>query len=560
MATTGDRLSPSARGTVTRPPQGHGASQAQGGADALDPHTISLVQSSWARVMPISDAAATLFYDRLFALDPSVKALFRSDMREQKKKLMQTLAVAVDGLRNIPRLIPVLEELGARHAGYMVQDRHYDLVGQALLWTLREGLGDAFTPEVEAAWKRVYGLVAGVMRRAGAAHGIVEAGEETVPSQPVPSQPVPSQPVPSQPVPVPITAGSSGRLPAVLEEEWPALDLRGDSGRVSFAPDARPPDARTIELVQASWTRVVPIADAAATLFYDRLFALDPSVKALFKNDMREQKKKLMQTLGVAVDGLRAPAKLVPVLQNLGSRHAAYMVQDRHYDLVGQALIWTLHEGLGNDFTPELESAWKRVYGFVAGIMRRAAQPRPATAVEEKATVHYALPGNPAETLARGRASVSDFPAPPPAVMGPAAQAVAAAPAVAAASPAVAPTAQGAGVVIPVNVQDRVVDVRVSFADVPAPAAMPVSVSVPAPAATTGLATAVLLAVTCGTLVVLAATAALFGLRTLADVAVVPAAASYAVPAVLMATSVAVFFLGYAWGRRSGRKGAGHSQ
>jgi hemoglobin-like flavoprotein len=545
MATIGDRLPPPARGTGTRPPQGHGASQAQGGADVIDPQTIALVQGSWARVMPISDAAATLFYDRLFALDPSVKALFKSDMRQQKKKLMQTLGVAVDGLRNIPRLIPVLEELGARHAGYMVQDRHYDLVGQALLWTLREGLGDAFTPELEGAWKRVYGLVAAVMRRAGAAHGAVEAGEETVPSQPMP--------IPMS-MPQGMTAGSSGRMPAATEEEWPALELRGDSGRVSFAPDVRPPDARTIELVQASWTRVVPISDAAATLFYDRLFALDPSVKALFKNDMREQKKKLMQTLGVAVDGLRTPAKLLPVLQNLGSRHAGYMVQDRHYDLVGQALLWTLREGLGDDFTPELESAWKRVYGFVAGVMRRAAQSRPATAAEEKATVHYALPGNPPETPARGRASVSDFP-PPHQAMAPAAPVAAAAPPFAPVAPAVAPTPQGADLVIPVSAQDRVVDVRVSFAGIPAPAAAP------APAPATGPATALLLAVTCGTLVVLAATAALFGLRTLADVAVVPAEASYAVPAVLMATSVAVFFLGYAWGRRSsGRKGAGHSR
>jgi hypothetical protein len=245
------------------------------------------------------------------------------------------------------------------------------------------------------------------------------------------------------------------------------------------------------------------------------------------------------------------------------------MVQDRHYDLVGQALIWTLHEGLGDEFTPELESAWKRVYGFVAGIMRRAAQPRAATSVEEKATIHYALPGSPAEASTRSRAPVSDFPAPAmlgpamlgpamlgpamlgPAMLGPAmppaaaAAPIAAAPAVTPMAPAVAPEA---GLVIPVSAQDRVVDVRVSFAAPPAPAVMPAAAPDPA----MGLATAVLLAVTCGTLVVLAATAALFGLGTLAGVAVISAEASYAVPAALMATSVVVFFLGYAWGRRSG--------
>jgi hemoglobin-like flavoprotein len=134
-------------------------------------HTIRLVQSSWAKVFPISDAAATLFYDRLFEMEPSLRSMFKPDMREQKKKLMQTLSVAVDGLNNLPRLVPVLKDLGARHAGYMVQEHHYDLVGEALLWTLREGLGDDFTDEVELAWTEVYTLVADVMKGAAAEVG-----------------------------------------------------------------------------------------------------------------------------------------------------------------------------------------------------------------------------------------------------------------------------------------------------------------------------------------------------------------------------------------------------
>lgn len=132
-------------------------------------------------------------------------------------------------------------------------------------------------------------------------------------------------------------------------------------------------DARTIELVQLSWARVLPIADVAATLFYDRLFELDPSLRGLFKSDLGEQKKKLMLTLGVAVDGLRSPAKLVPVLQTLGVRHAGYMVLEHHYDTVGEALIWTLREGLGEGFTPEVEAAWTELYGFVATVMKQAA-------------------------------------------------------------------------------------------------------------------------------------------------------------------------------------------
>jgi hemoglobin-like flavoprotein len=119
-----------------------------------------------ASIVPLADTVASHFYDRLFELNPPVRALFKSDLAHQKRKLMQTLGIAVDGLRDPPRLIPVLEQLGVRHAGYMVRDHHYDLVGEALLWTLRKGLGPSFTPETEAAWKEVYGLVAGIMKKA----------------------------------------------------------------------------------------------------------------------------------------------------------------------------------------------------------------------------------------------------------------------------------------------------------------------------------------------------------------------------------------------------------
>ena len=416
MATSGDRLSPSTRSAAAQAPSRPDRSPAAGLA-ALDAGTIALVQASWARVMPISDAAATLFYDRLFALDPQVRGLFRSDLREQKKKLMQTLTVAVDGLGSLPRLMPVLEDLGARHAGYMVQDRHYALVGQALLWALREGLGDGFTPEVERAWAQVYGLVAAVMRRAGADNG-VDPGEETVPTQltpgaiagtpPAMGEDWPSLELPSQAPPRP--ARIAGAAPAAGAPAWPPAERPDDGARVVFATGARPPDDRTIDLVQASWTRLVPISDAVATLFYDRLFALDPALRTLFKSDMREQRKKLMQTLSVAVDGVRTPAKLMPVLQNLGLRHAGYMVQDRHYDLVGQALMWTLREGLGDELTPELERAWLQVYEFVAGIMRRAAQPSVA---------QHAQPG-PAAAPAGAEARAPDTPAAPAAVAAPA--------------------------------------------------------------------------------------------------------------------------------------------
>ncbi|HVK40209.1 MAG TPA: globin family protein [Candidatus Kapabacteria bacterium] len=133
-------------------------------------------------------------------------------------------------------------------------------------------------------------------------------------------------------------------------------------------------DTTQKELVQASWRKVEPIADTAASLFYDRLFTLDPALRPLFGSaDPAEQRRKLMMTLGVAVRGLDAPAELIPVLEALGRRHAGYNVADAHYDTVGEALLWTLEQGLGEDFTPDVREAWTATYELVAGVMKRAA-------------------------------------------------------------------------------------------------------------------------------------------------------------------------------------------
>jgi hemoglobin-like flavoprotein len=129
---------------------------------------IALVQKSFAAIAPIADDAAVLFYQRLFEIDPSLKSMFRGDMAEQRRKLMQMLTAAVKGLQRLDRLVPVLEDLGRRHIGYGVTDQHYDTVGAALLWTLEKGLGRAFTPEVQEAWAAVYGLLANTMRNAAA--------------------------------------------------------------------------------------------------------------------------------------------------------------------------------------------------------------------------------------------------------------------------------------------------------------------------------------------------------------------------------------------------------
>ena len=126
-----------------------------------------LIQDTWAQLVPTAGQAATIFYQRLFEIDPSARALFRTtDMAQQRKKLIQILSVATSSLDNLGALSKTVEDLGRRHAGYGVKDAHYDSVGIALLWTLEQGLGSAWTPEVAAAWKEVYGLLSGIMRQA----------------------------------------------------------------------------------------------------------------------------------------------------------------------------------------------------------------------------------------------------------------------------------------------------------------------------------------------------------------------------------------------------------
>ncbi len=274
----------------------------------MDENTKKLVKESWAKVVPISDKAAELFYGKLFELDPTLKFLFKSPISTQGKLLMKALDGAVGGLDDLDALVPVVQELGKRHAPYGVVDSDYDTVGSAFLWTLEQGLGEGFTDEVKAAWTEIYGVLASVMKEAQA-----------------------------------------------------AVDVPG------------PVSPREKRLVQGSWEAVVPIADTAAGIFYDKLFELDPALKPLFKADIAEQGKKLMQMLTVAVKGLDRLDEIVPAVQQLGARHVDYGVQDKDYDTVATAFLFTLEKGLGDALTDEVKAAWVTVYTVLADTMKAAA-------------------------------------------------------------------------------------------------------------------------------------------------------------------------------------------
>jgi hemoglobin-like flavoprotein len=141
----------------------------------MTPDQVTLVQQSFAKVAPISEAAAVIFYDRLFEVAPSVKPMFPTDMKEQRKKLMATLAVVVGGLGNLESVLPAASALAKRHVGYGAKAEHYPVVGGALLWTLEKGLGDGWTPEVAEAWTAAYGTLSGYM--ISEAYGSAEAAE-----------------------------------------------------------------------------------------------------------------------------------------------------------------------------------------------------------------------------------------------------------------------------------------------------------------------------------------------------------------------------------------------
>jgi nitric oxide dioxygenase len=141
----------------------------------MTPHQIKLIQDSFAKVAPISEQAAALFYGRLFEIAPETKPLFKGDMTEQGRKLMATLAVVVNGLANIDSILPAASALAKRHVGYGIEPQHYAPVGEALLWTLERGLGSGWTPELAAAWTAAYTTLSQFM--IGEAYGRPVAAE-----------------------------------------------------------------------------------------------------------------------------------------------------------------------------------------------------------------------------------------------------------------------------------------------------------------------------------------------------------------------------------------------
>ena len=129
----------------------------------MNPSTIDNVQRTFNIIAPIADDAAALFYSKLFELDPSLRSMFKSDMADQRKKLMQILGVAVSSLNNLEAIVPAVQDLGRRHVKYGVRPQHYNTVAEAILWMLAQTLGQAFTPAIKQSWTEVYTVLADTM-------------------------------------------------------------------------------------------------------------------------------------------------------------------------------------------------------------------------------------------------------------------------------------------------------------------------------------------------------------------------------------------------------------
>ena len=277
---------------------------------------VELLESSFEAVKPQADEFVDSFYSNLFTMYPEAKPLFaNSDMKEQKKKLLASLVLVVENLKNPNVLGNSLRGLGARHVKYGALPEHYPLVGNSLLTAFEQHLKEKWTPEVKQAWVDAYGAITEIMLD-GADYTPVEVALEP-------------------------------------PTETPAEE-----------------DGLQVELLESSFEAVKPQADEFVNDFYSNLFTMYPEAKPLFANsDMKEQKKKLLASLVLVVENLKNPNVLGNSLRGLGARHVKYGALPEHYPLVGTSLLTTFEQHLKEKWTPEVKQAWVDAYGAITEIM-----------------------------------------------------------------------------------------------------------------------------------------------------------------------------------------------
>ncbi len=281
---------------------------------------VELLEQSFELVKPKADEFVASFYNNLFTDYPASKPLFEhSNMASQQQMLKGALVMVVENLRQPEVLSKSLKGLGARHVKYGALPEHYPLVGNSLLKTLGQYAGNAWTPDLKAAWTDAYGAISELMLE-GADYTKEEIALETVPTT---------------------------------------------------APQEK---GLKVELLEQSFELVKPKADEFVASFYDNLLTDYPAAKPLFAHtSMPKQQQMLKGALVMVVENLRKPEVLSKSLGGLGARHVKYGALPEHYPLVGSSLLKTLGEYAGDAWTPELEGAWTDAYGAIAELMLEGA-------------------------------------------------------------------------------------------------------------------------------------------------------------------------------------------
>ncbi|MEM7594151.1 MAG: globin family protein [Cyanobacteria bacterium P01_A01_bin.83] len=279
---------------------------------------VELLEQSFEGIKPHADGFVNSFYDNLFTANPEAKPLFETtDMEKQKKKLLNSLVLVVENLREPEILDSSLRGLGARHVKYGALPEHYPLVGNALLKTFEQYLQEGWTPEVKQAWVDAYGAISEIMLD-GADYSDAEIA-----------------------LPTP-----TGEVETVEEE------------------------GLQVALLEQSFEEIKPQSNEFVNSFYENLFTANPEAKPLFTTtNMEEQKKKLLSSLVLVVENLRKPDVLDSALRGLGARHVKYGALPEHYPLVGSALLTTFEQYLGEKWTPNTKQAWVDAYGAISEIM-----------------------------------------------------------------------------------------------------------------------------------------------------------------------------------------------
>ncbi|CAK0893049.1 unnamed protein product, partial [Prorocentrum cordatum] len=301
----------------------------------LTEEQVSVIQTTWKQAAALgAETVGVLLFKQIFDIAPQALQLFAfkdepnlydsSKLKGHGVKVVTTVDTVVSGVRDLEALKPTLQDLGLRHVGYGVLPPHYDVVGQALLRTLKLGLKDAFTKEVEAAWTNLWAFVAKWC-----------------------------------------TAGN-----------YPEQDTGGASPKKAAKATAVLTKEQ-VSVIQKTWKQAAALgAETVGVLLFKQIFDIAPQALQLFafkdEPNLYDSPKlkghgvKVVTTVGTVVSGVRDLEALKPTLQDLGLRHVGYGVLPPHYDVVGQALLRTLKLGLKGAFTKEVEAAWAKLWAFVA--------------------------------------------------------------------------------------------------------------------------------------------------------------------------------------------------